>query len=431
MNDAPDRDHHRPIRLPGYDYAQTGAYFVTICTNNRECLFGDVVDGVMVLNAAGKMIQQVWAEIPLHVPNADIDAFVVMPNHIHGIIVLTNAGTVHRATTRVAPTALTNAGTSVGAGLVPALEDGANTPHRATTRVAPTALTNAGTSVGAGLVPALEDGANASHRATTRVAPTALTEAGTVHRATTRVAPTALTNAGTNVGAGLVPALEDGANASHRATTRVAPTALTNAGTNVGAGLVPALEDGANASHRATTRVAPTVLTNAGTVHRATTRVAPTALTEAGTVHRATTRVAPTALTNAGTNVGAGLVPALEDGANTPHRATTRVAPTALTNAGTVHRATTRVAPTGLGNLVGAFKSRVTVEYIRGVKRKGWLPFHQRLWQRNYYEHIVRDENSLTRIREYIINNPLQWDMDRDNPVNAARGVPTFTLPHL
>jgi hypothetical protein len=81
----------RSIRLQGYDYSQAGAYFVTICAQNRECLFGDIADGEMRLNDAGQMVQTVWDEIPAHYPGIDIDAFVVMPNHIHGIIVIVRA----------------------------------------------------------------------------------------------------------------------------------------------------------------------------------------------------------------------------------------------------------------------------------------------------------------------------------------------------
>jgi REP element-mobilizing transposase RayT len=57
-----------------------------------------------------------------------------------------------------------------------------------------------------------------------------------------------------------------------------------------------------------------------------------------------------------------------------------------------------------------------TNEYIRGVKTLGWPPFNGRLWQRNYYEHIIRDENSLNRIRRYIADNPARWTFDRENP---------------
>jgi len=84
--------------------------------------------------------------------------------------------------------------------------------------------------------------------------------------------------------------------------------------------------------------------------------------------------------------------------------------------------ATTRVAPT-VGDVVGAFKSITTVLYTRGVKQSGWPPFVGRLWQRNDYEHIIRDERELERIREYILNNPANWATDEDSiAVSPASG---------
>lgn len=181
MSCDPEKHHRRSIRLKGYDHAQPGAYFVTVVTQDRTCLFGDVVDGETRLNDAGCMVVAEWEALPDRFPGVDLDAFIVMPNHIHGIIVVTE-------------------------------------------------------------------------------------------------------------GAGLVPALDG-------ATTRVAPT---------------------------------------------------------------------------------------------------------------------------LGDVVGAFKSRVTVEYIRGVKAAMWSAFRSRLWQRNYYEHVIRDEESLSRIRRYIVDNPMRWEYDRENPLALA-----------
>lgn len=191
MSGRPDR--RRSLRLQGYDYAQAGAYFVTLCTQDRICLFGEIVDEQMRLNDAGKMVLASWDALPDRFRGIDLDEFVVMPNHIHGIIVLTDS-------------------TAVGAGLVPA-------------------------------------------------------------------------------------------------------------------------RDGPIDAGRATTRGAPTV-----------------------------------------------------------------------------------------GEVVGAFKSITTVLYIRGVNQSGWPPFRGRVWQRNYYEHVIRDEASLHGIREYIVNNPLQWALDRENPANVRAG---------
>jgi REP element-mobilizing transposase RayT len=183
----------KQIRLKNYDYSQSGLYFVTICTENRECLFGDIVDGKMVLNNIGNMIQKLWNKIPERFNTVKLDIFQIMPNHIHTIIHI------------------------VGATLV----------------------------------------------------------------------------------------------------------------------------------------VAPTIV------------------------------VAP--------SPWAGIKP--------EPRAGIKPAPTTVT----------------LGDIIGAFKSLTTHEYVMGVKNNGWKPFDKRLWQRNYYEHVIRTETDLNKIREYIINNPSMWDRDRDN----------------
>ena len=83
--------YRRSIRLRGYDYSQTGAYFVSICTQNRQCLFGQIFDGIMRLNDAGGIAQQCWNEIPIHFPHLELDEFVIMPNHVHGIVVITDS----------------------------------------------------------------------------------------------------------------------------------------------------------------------------------------------------------------------------------------------------------------------------------------------------------------------------------------------------
>ena len=183
----------RSLRLGGYDYSTAGAYFVTICTQDRACLFGDVAAAAMHLNEAGRMVAGLWDDLAVRFSGVDIDQVVVMPNHLHGILVLPDADT--------------------------------------------------------------------------------------------------------------------------RATTRVAPTI-----------------DGP---------------------------------------------------------VGAPLV-----GAPVHH--------------------------VRLGDVVGAFKSLTTVGYIDGVKTNGWPEFRGRLWQRNYYEHVIRNEGALNRIRRYIEENPARWEMDEDNPRRAV-----------
>lgn len=80
--------HRRSIRLKGYDYTQAGAYFVTVVTRERECLFGEIVNGEMVLNDLGKIVDECWCAIPEHFVNVDLGAHIVMLNHGHGIIVI-------------------------------------------------------------------------------------------------------------------------------------------------------------------------------------------------------------------------------------------------------------------------------------------------------------------------------------------------------
>jgi hypothetical protein len=80
--------HRRSIRLQEYDYSQAGAYFVTICTHQKECLLGEIVDGEMRLNQFGDLVKLYWQNLSKHYSYLQLDEFVVMPNHLHGILVL-------------------------------------------------------------------------------------------------------------------------------------------------------------------------------------------------------------------------------------------------------------------------------------------------------------------------------------------------------
>ena len=88
----PNIHHRHSIRLKGYDYSREGLYFITVCIQNRECLLGEILNGEMILNEYGEIIQKVWNELPRHYMNIQLGEFIVMPNHIHGIIVITDNG---------------------------------------------------------------------------------------------------------------------------------------------------------------------------------------------------------------------------------------------------------------------------------------------------------------------------------------------------
>ncbi len=183
-----DFRHRRSMRLQGYDYSQGGMYFVTVCTQNRECLFGEIIDGQMILKDSGRMVESVWGELQVRFNHIQLGQFVVMPNHIHGIFVLHRRG-----------------------------------------------------------APCVRPDTSGNHRP-----------------------------------------------GEHK----VRPY---------------------------------------------------------GTL------------------------------------------------------------PDTVGRIVQAFKSMTTYEYTIGVKQHGWPPFPGKLWQRNYYEHIIRNEDELNRIREYIANNPMKWEFDQEN----------------
>ena len=198
----------RSIRFKGYDYAQAGLYFVTICVQNRTCLLGDIRNGQLALNGAGQMVESEWLKLPERFKNVQLHEYIVMPNHFHAILEI------------------------VGATLVVARND--------------------------------HDARN-----------------------------------------------DDGTRNDGRTQN-----------------------DGGNRN----------------------------------------------------------------DGGE-PEKGQPQ-----------------GIAPTGdktLGDMVGAFQSMTTVEYIRGVKTRNWPPFDGKLWQRNYWEHIIRNEKSYQNISKYIINNPSKWQEDK------------------
>jgi REP element-mobilizing transposase RayT len=91
MKYNPEKHHRRSIRLKGYDYTSAGLYFITICTYQRQCLFGAIVNGEMQLSEFGEIAEECWQAMAKHFPNVELDSFVVMPNHIHGSIVITDS----------------------------------------------------------------------------------------------------------------------------------------------------------------------------------------------------------------------------------------------------------------------------------------------------------------------------------------------------
>ena len=94
MKYNPEIHHRRSIRLKGYDYSQAGLYFITICTQDKLHLFGEITNDEMILNDAGITIEKWWNKLKNKFPNIELDEFVVMPNHFHGIIQINNTNPI-------------------------------------------------------------------------------------------------------------------------------------------------------------------------------------------------------------------------------------------------------------------------------------------------------------------------------------------------
>jgi putative transposase len=93
MSNDDSHPFRRSMRLPSYDYSQAGAYFVTVCTNHRMARFGEIVDDDVRLNADGIVVTATWNNLPAHYRNVTFDTFIVMPNHVHGVLILTDSST--------------------------------------------------------------------------------------------------------------------------------------------------------------------------------------------------------------------------------------------------------------------------------------------------------------------------------------------------
>lgn len=110
MKYSREKHHRRSVRLKGYDYSNPGAYFVTACAWNRECIFGEIIDGKLKLHELGKVVHREWMRTGDIRQNTELDEFIVMPNHFHGILVINNCmnvsrrGVLRRGVLQYAPT---------------------------------------------------------------------------------------------------------------------------------------------------------------------------------------------------------------------------------------------------------------------------------------------------------------------------------------
>jgi len=112
MKYNPKIHHRRSIRLKGYNYSQPGAYFITLCTYQRQCWFGEIRQAQMHLNQIGKIVEQEWLKSAQMRPNIKLDEWIIMPNHLHVIVWIVQSGLEIKSEDRLSNTELSNTGLS-------------------------------------------------------------------------------------------------------------------------------------------------------------------------------------------------------------------------------------------------------------------------------------------------------------------------------
>ncbi|WP_081981754.1 transposase [Alistipes sp. ZOR0009] len=299
MSYNPNIHHRHSIRLKGYDYAQGGLYFISICVQGRDCLLGNVANGVLVPNDAGRMVAGWYDELENKFPSIRCHAMVVMPNHFHCILEIVDGMGLDEYDNDD----YTIKGAHVGA---PPHEQPGNDDD----------ISGMGANV---------DG-------------TALDECDNDD----------CTIKGVHVGA---PPHEQPRNDDD----------ISGMGANVDQTALDECDNDDDMIKGAHVGAPPR-----------------------------------------GRPIGCDGRPETDDISGTDVDET--------------FRGTHVGVP--LPTVVGWFKTMTTNAYIRGVKNDGWKPFYGKLWQRNYYEHIIRNEKSYHNISEYIVNNPSKWDADKLNPLN-------------
>jgi putative transposase len=301
----PSRHHRRSIRLPGYDYRSAGAYFVTICTHQRELLFEDPV--------LRRVAEALWQRIPRHFPHVQLDAWVVMPNHVHGILVIAGDTTRGEASQENVPSTdpMVSSGTE-----------------------------SAGQLIAGDASPLRQRGAGSSPENVSSMDVIAPGEADLAEQAV--VGDTSRGEASAENVPSMDPLASDGTVSAEQGVTGDASP------------LLPHRRAGSSPENVSSMDV-----------------------------------IAPGETDSAEQSIAGDASPLRER-------------PTGL-------------APGSLGAIVGNFKS-VTARRINRVRGTPGAP----VWQRNYYEHVVRDERALNAIRQYIADNPARWAWDTYNPAAAG-----------
>ena len=310
----PKIHHRRSIRLKGYDYSKAGAYFITTCCYHMTCLFGEVIDGTMILNDAGEMVHAQWLALKERFPNIELHEFVVMPNHFHGIINITSETDV-KLNVKVNDVAIKTSNEDIDL-------------NNATVEANDTA-------VGATLVVAIADEI-------------------------------------IDVVDKDIVKIDDDVDSVENASDFVQAQ-------------VQVQDEHGEGNHEGLPR-RDSLLSNF------------TALNTDENMNDLSEQTQLVNKTIGRDSLLSNFIALKTD--------------SLIENLTDLSEQKQPVNKT-IGDMMDAFKSITTVEYIRGVKTLNWPPFNRKVWERNYYEHIIRNQQAYEAISNYIVNNPKKWKQDK------------------
>ena len=317
MNPKPSLPQRRAMRLRGYDYSQPGAYFVSICAQHRKCLFGTIIDGQMRLNEIGEIVVECWSRIPQHFPSVELGEYVIMPNHIHGIIALNIVG------------ARSPRPIGEEQSISPTVGARSPRPIGEEQSISPTVGTRSPRPIG-------EEQS---------ISPTVGTRSPRPIGEEQSISPTVGTRSPRPIG-------EE---------QSISPTVGTRSPRPIG-------EEQS---------ISPTVGTRSPRPIGEEQSISPTVGTRSPRPIGEEQSISPTVGTRS---------PRPSD--NSP----------------------------SLGKIVAYFKYQSTKHINQHHNMPG-----TRIWQRNYYDHVIRDDTDLQRIRRYIQDNPMKWALDQLHPDNPSR----------
>jgi len=404
----PHIHHRRSIRLKGYDYSQAGLYFITICCQNRACLFGDVVNKEMKLNDAGTMVENEWLKLPNRFQNIQLHEFVVMPNHFHAILEIVGATLVVAQNDAVNENNANNQmGQPQGIAHPVNTSNDDDLSKRQPQGFAHPVNTSNDDDLSKGQPQGFAHPVNTSNDDDLAKGQ----PQGIAHPVNTSNDDDLSKGQPQGIAHSLNTSNDD--DLSKGQPQGIAHPVNTSNDDDLSKGQPQGFAHPVNTSNdndlskgQPQGFAHPVNTSNDDDLSKGQPQ---------GIAHPVNTSndndsskgqpqgIAHPVNTSNDDDLSKGQPQGIAHPVNTSNDDDSfKGQPQGIAHPGKT-----------VGNMIGAFQSIVTVEYIRGVKTLNWQPFDGKLWQRNYYEHIIRNEQSYLTISNYIKNNPAKWADDK------------------